>query len=49
MNAVKGSSGFRLSKGDRTYYTIVNVIMLLLLVIVAYPLVYIISASFSSP
>jgi multiple sugar transport system permease protein/putative aldouronate transport system permease protein len=49
MNAVKGSSGFRLSKGDRTYYTIVNVIMLLLLGIVAYPLVYIISASFSSP
>jgi len=49
MNAVKGGSGFRLSKGDRTYYAIVNGIMTFLLIIVAYPLIYIISASFSSP
>jgi len=49
MNAVKRNSAFRLSRGDRTYYAIVNVIMTLLLIIVAYPLIYIISASFSSP
>ena len=49
MNTIKKNSAFRLSTGDRTYYLIVDLIMTLLLIIVVYPLIYILSASFSSP
>ena len=49
MNTIKRNSAFRLSTGDRTYYLIVDLIMTLLLIIVVYPLIYILSASFSSP
>lgn len=39
----------KLAVGDRIYYSIVNICMTLLLILIAYPLVYIVSASFSSP
>ena len=37
------------SAGDRFYYGVVYFIMFLLLIVVLYPLIYIVSASFSSP
>ena len=36
------------SREDRVFYLIVNVLMALVLIIVLYPLIYIISSSFSS-
>ena len=39
----------RPATGDRAYYFIVNTVLTLLLLAVMYPLVYIVSASFSSP
>ena len=39
----------RLSQGDRIFYIIVNVVVGLLGLIVLYPLIYILSSSFSSP
>lgn len=43
------ASAIRDSRGDRLYYGICYTIVTLLVLIVLYPLVYIISASFSSP
>ena len=37
-----------LSRGDRTFNTLVNVLMSLILLIVLYPLIYVVSSSFSS-
>ena len=34
---------------DAIYYLLVNILLAFILVIVAYPLIYIVSASFSSP
>jgi multiple sugar transport system permease protein/putative aldouronate transport system permease protein len=39
----------RLSGGDRIYYTVIHVILTLLLIIVLYPLIFVVSSSFSSP
>ena len=39
----------RLYKGDRLYYTITHTILVLLGLLVSYPLIYIVSSSFSSP
>ena len=39
----------KITKGDRAYYAIVYSLMTVFLLIVLYPLVYIVSASFSSP
>lgn len=42
------STAIRLSKGDRIMDTTINVIMFLLFLVVLYPLVYVVSSSFSS-
>lgn len=39
----------KMSRDDRIYYIIVHVIMIMILVIIGYPLIYIVSSSFSSP
>ena len=39
----------RLSGGDRIYYTVIHVILIVLLIIVLYPLIFVVSSSFSSP
>lgn len=39
----------RTARADRIYYCIVYTVILLLLVVVLYPLIYVLSASFSSP
>lgn len=44
----KKSTAIRLSKGDRIMDTAINIVMGLLFLIVAYPLVYVVSSSFSS-
>ncbi len=49
MNHALVKNKSRLTSSDRIYYTVVNIIMTLLLITVAYPLIYIVSASFSSP
>lgn len=38
----------RMSRGDRRFYTIVNIILIFLTIIVLYPLLYILASSFSS-
>lgn len=47
--AVGRRSKRRMSKDDRIYYTIVHIILVLLLIMIIYPLIYIVSSSFSSP
>ena len=44
----KKNTAIRLSKGDRIMDTTINVVMALLFLIVLYPLVYVVSSSFSS-
>ena len=44
----KNSTAIRLSKGDRIMDTTINIIMFLLFLVVLYPLVYVVSSSFSS-
>ena len=44
----KKSTAIRLSKGDRIMDTAINVIMFLLFLVVLYPLIYVVSSSFSS-
>ena len=44
----KNSTAIRLSKGDRIMDTTINVVMFLLFLVVLYPLVYVVSSSFSS-
>ena len=44
----KKSTAIRLSKGDRIMDTTINIVMGLLFLVVAYPLVYVVSSSFSS-
>lgn len=39
----------RISRADAVYYAIVNALLLLLIIVVLYPLIYILSSSFSSP
>ena len=45
----KASNHVKLSRSDRIYYTVVNVITTLILIIVLYPLIFVISSSFSDP
>ncbi len=46
----RGKKGrVRAGRGDRVFYWIINVVMFVVLLVVMYPLVYIVSASFSSP
>ena len=42
-------SAAKRSEGDRTFYLVINILMGLILVAVAYPLIYVLSSSFSSP
>ena len=44
----KKSTAIRLSTGDRVMDTVINVVMFLLFLVVLYPLVYVVSSSFSS-
>lgn len=44
----KQSTAIRLSKGDRIMDTTINIVMFLLFLVVLYPLVYVVSSSFSS-
>ena len=44
----KKSTAIRLSVGDRVMDTVINIIMALLFLVVLYPLVYVVSSSFSS-
>ena len=44
----KNSTAIRLSTGDRIMDTTINVIMFLLFLVVLYPLIYVVSSSFSS-
>ena len=44
----KKSTAIRLSTGDRIMDTTINIVMALLFLVVAYPLVYVVSSSFSS-
>jgi len=45
----RNSHRIRISRGDRAFYLSVNTILIILCLIVMYPLVYIVSSSFSSP
>ncbi len=45
----QGKRKIKLSADDKIYYAIIHIFLVLLLIIVLYPLIYIISASFSSP
>ena len=44
----KKSTAIRLSKGDQAMETIINIVMSILFLVVLYPLVYVVSSSFSS-
>ena len=44
----KKNTAIRLSKGDRVMETTINIVMTLLFLIVLYPMVYVVSSSFSS-
>jgi len=44
----KNSKAIRLSRGDRIMDTTINIIMFLLFLVVLYPLIYVVSSSFSS-
>ena len=44
----KKSTAIRLSVGDRVMDTAINIVMALLFLVVAYPLIYVVSSSFSS-
>ena len=44
----KNSTAIRLSKGDRIMDTAINIVMFLLFLVVLYPLIYVVSSSFSS-
>ncbi len=44
----KNSKAIRLSKGDQIMDTTINIIMFLLFLVVLYPLIYVVSSSFSS-
>ena len=44
----KTSKAIRLSKSDQIMETVINIVMTLLFLVVAYPLVYVVSSSFSS-
>ena len=39
----------KLTFDDRVYYIITDILLIILLVIIAYPLIFIVSASFSDP
>ena len=44
----KKSTAIRLSVGDRVMDTAINIVMALLFLVVLYPLIYVVSSSFSS-
>ncbi len=43
------TKNIKISSDDLIFYTVVNVVLVVLLIIVLYPLIYVVSASFSSP
>ncbi len=43
-----GTAGARISKGDRFFYILIDILLLFCLIIVLYPVIHVISASFSS-
>ena len=43
-----GSNRIRLTRADRTFFTVTYAVMILLVAITAYPLLYILACSFSS-
>ena len=45
---MKNNTAIRASKGDRVYYTFITAFSILVLVAVIYPLIYVLSSSFSS-
>ena len=49
MKLHRRSTAIRESTGDRIYLTIVYCILTVILVVILYPLIYVLSASFSSP
>jgi len=48
MSKKEKGTAIRLSKGDYIMEAVINIIMTLLLIVVAYPLIYVLSSSFSS-
>ncbi len=48
-HAAKNANAIKDSSGDKVFYGIIYLFMLLILVIVGYPLLYVVSSSFSSP
>ena len=49
MQAAKTKNTVRHLKKDRLFYTIVHIVMAFMLIITLYPIIYVISSSFSSP
>ena len=49
MQAVKTQNTVKHLKRDRLFYTIVHIVMAFMLIITLYPIIYVISSSFSSP
>lgn len=47
-NKIKALRKKRMSSSDKVFYTVIGIIMFILTIIVLYPIIYIISASFSS-
>ena len=45
---MKKTTAIRASKGDRIYYTLIITFSILVLIAVLYPLIYVVSSSFSS-
>lgn len=48
MNEITKTKKIHISRDDKIYYTCMHIILILLLLIVLYPLIYIVSSSFSS-
>jgi putative aldouronate transport system permease protein len=46
---MRRSTSIKDSQGDKVFLTIMNIFLLLCLIVVLYPLIYVVSASFSSP
>lgn len=47
--AQKSKTKVRMGRDDKIYYAIVHILLILIIVIIGYPLIYIVSSSFSSP
>lgn len=49
MQATRTKKKIKLPLDDKIYFVVINIILALLLLVVLYPLIYVVSASFSSP